>query len=165
MELKLFPVTSCLNLFDSDWVIGWHCGTYLSACKLYQGFKQHKTMSECQLICSPVVDCKRCAKAKRIFEGECCALAYNEDGEWFDDEDEEFTFANSSGWFENAFVAGLKERDDMLYGFRRAFVVLLEENVRESLDYDEEENKNEEKNEEKNKTVQKKSEHKTVEKK
>ena len=62
-------------------------------------------MSECQLMCSSVVDCERCAQAKRIVEGECCALAYNEDGDWFDDEDEEFSFENSSGWFEDAFVA------------------------------------------------------------
>jgi hypothetical protein len=27
---------------------------------------------------------------KRLFEGESCALSYNSDDEWFNDEDEEF---------------------------------------------------------------------------
>ena len=66
-------------------------------------------MSECKLSCSPVAECKRCAHAKRLVEGECCALGYNEDDEWFDDEDEEFYFQESNGWFEEAFVAGMRE--------------------------------------------------------
>jgi hypothetical protein len=48
-------------------------------------------------------------------------LGYNEDDEWFDDEDEEFYFQESNGWFEEAFVAGMRERDEMLYGYRWAF--------------------------------------------
>jgi hypothetical protein len=36
-------------------------------------------------------------------------LGYNEDDEWFDDEDEEFYFQESNGWFEEAFVAGMRE--------------------------------------------------------
>ena len=35
---------------------------------------------------------ERLAEAKRIFEGKSCALSYNDDDEWFDDEDEEFAF-------------------------------------------------------------------------
>jgi hypothetical protein len=55
---------------------------------------------------------------KRLFEGECCALAYNDDDDWFDDEDEEFVFdpAGSNKWFEDAFVAGLKEQEIMQRG-------------------------------------------------
>ena len=116
-------------------------------------------MSECQLMCSPVVGCKRCAEAKCIVEGECCALAYNEDGDWFDNEDEEFFFENSSGWFEDALVAGLKERDEMLHSYRSTFMLVLDENVKGSLDYVKE------KNEKNNKTVGKKANIETVEKK
>jgi hypothetical protein len=55
---------------------------------------------------------------KRLFKGECCALAYNDDDEWFDDKDEEFEFdpAGSNKWFEDAFVAGMKEREIMQRG-------------------------------------------------
>jgi hypothetical protein len=74
-------------------------------------------MSECQLTCAPVVGCKTCGEAKRIVEGECCALAYNDDTDWFDDEDEEFYFGDSS-WFHDAFMAGMKERDEMLNGYK-----------------------------------------------
>jgi hypothetical protein len=58
---------------------------------------------------------ERLADAKRIFEGESCALSYNDDDEWFDDEDEEFAFNVDANicWFEDAFVEGLKERDEM----------------------------------------------------
>jgi hypothetical protein len=58
---------------------------------------------------------KRLAEAKRIFEGESCALSYNDDDEWFDDEDEEFAFNVDANicWFEDAFVEGLKERYEM----------------------------------------------------
>ena len=73
--------------------------------------------SKCQLKCAPVVSCERCEDARRIVEGECCALAYNEDSEWFDDEDEEFCFGDSN-WFQDAFVAGMKERDEMLNGYK-----------------------------------------------
>jgi hypothetical protein len=44
-------------------------------------------------------------------------LAYNDDTDWFDDEDEEFYFGDSS-WFQDAFVAGMKERDEMLNGYK-----------------------------------------------
>ncbi|CAB4034700.1 Hypothetical predicted protein [Paramuricea clavata] len=66
--------------------------------------------------CPPVVDCKKWAQAKRIFEGESCVLSYNEDQDWFDDEDEEFQFTESNQWFEDAFVVGLKECEEMQCG-------------------------------------------------
>jgi hypothetical protein len=43
-----------------------------------------------------------------MVEGECCALSYNEDDEWFDDEDEEFSFEDSQGWFEKALLTVLR---------------------------------------------------------
>jgi hypothetical protein len=58
-------------------------------------------------------------QAKRIFEGESCALSYNEDQDWFDDEDEEFVFTNSNQWFEDAFVDGMMEREEMLCGYKK----------------------------------------------
>jgi hypothetical protein len=45
-------------------------------------------------------------------------LAYNDDTDWFDDEDEEFYFGHSS-WFQDAFVGGMKERDEMLNGYKK----------------------------------------------
>jgi hypothetical protein len=87
-------------------------------------------MFECDLTCSPD-DCVKCAKAKRVAEGESCALGYNDDGDWFDDEDEEFSFEHSERWFEKAFEDGMAERDEMLNGYL-AFDVMFE-NV-ESLD-------------------------------
>ena len=68
-------------------------------------------------------DCVRCEEAKRVCEGESCALSYNDDCDWFDDEDEEFSFEHSEGWFEKAFDDGMKERDEMLKGYR-AFEVI-----------------------------------------
>ena len=59
-------------------------------------------------------------KAKRIFEGESCALLYNETQDWFDDEDEQFVFTDSNQWFQDAFIAGMKERDEMLHGYLQA---------------------------------------------
>ena len=55
---------------------------------------------------------------KLFFEGECCALSYNDDEDWFDDEDEEFSFDYAGGnrWFEDALVAGLKEQEEMRWG-------------------------------------------------
>jgi hypothetical protein len=52
---------------------------------------------------------------KRLFEGECCSLSYNDDDEWFDDEDEEFVFdpKGSNKWFDDAVEAGLKEQEKM----------------------------------------------------
>jgi hypothetical protein len=80
-------------------------------------------------------------QAKRIFEGESCALSYNEDQDWFDDEDEEFVFTNSNQWFEDAFVDGMMEREEMLCGYKKArqrqldaAVQRLQEAVKESLD-------------------------------
>lgn len=52
---------------------------------------------------------ERLKDAKRIFEGECCALAYNDDEEWFDDEDEEFSFTDDNSWFEAASEARTDE--------------------------------------------------------
>jgi hypothetical protein len=51
----------------------------------------------------------------QFFEGECCALSYGDDDDWFDDEDEEFVFdpKGSNKWFEDALQEGLKERDEM----------------------------------------------------
>ncbi|CAB3977385.1 Hypothetical predicted protein [Paramuricea clavata] len=56
-------------------------------------------------------------EAKRIVEGESGTLSYNSDDEWFDDEDEDFDFTNSPGFFEKAWTDGLKERDDMQRGY------------------------------------------------
>ena len=52
---------------------------------------------------------------KRLFEGECCALSYNDDDDWFDDEDDEFVFdpKGSNKWFEDALEQGLKELEEM----------------------------------------------------
>ena len=77
-------------------------------------------MAECNLNCSPVVKCKKCTQAKKIFEGESCALSNNEDEDWFDDEDEEFVFNDSNQWFEDAFVAGIKENEEMRRGYLQA---------------------------------------------
>ena len=77
-------------------------------------------MSGCQLTCAPNTYCKRCKEAKRIVEGECCTLSYNDDCEWFDDEDEEFCFGNTAmGWFEEAFESGLRERWEMLNAYKK----------------------------------------------
>jgi hypothetical protein len=60
-------------------------------------------------------DSKMQTELKRLFEGECCALSYNDDDDWFDDEDEEFQFDpnGSNKWFEDALEQGLKEKEDM----------------------------------------------------
>jgi hypothetical protein len=58
--------------------------------------------------------------SKSFFEGESCALLYNDEEHWFDDEDEEFVFNGSNQWFEDAHRAGLKEQHDMEFGYRRA---------------------------------------------
>ena len=86
---------------------------------------------ECELTCLPD-DCVKCAEAKRIVEGESCALSYNDDCDWFDDEDEEFSFEYSEGWFEKAFEDGMAERDEMMNGYLE-FEVVLYENT-EALD-------------------------------
>ena len=70
-------------------------------------------MAECNLNCSPVVNCKKCTQAKCLFEGKSCALLYNDDEQWFDDEDEDFVF-------DDAHQAGLKEQHDMEFGYRCA---------------------------------------------
>jgi hypothetical protein len=88
----------------------------LSRCALCWGLVVLK-MSGCQLTCAASDHCKRCKEAKRIVEGECCALAYDDDGDWFDDEDEEFCFGET-GWFEEAFVSGLSERYEMLNAYK-----------------------------------------------
>ena len=78
------------------------------------------------------------AELKRLFEGECCALSYNDDEDWFNDEDEEFEFdpKGSNKWFEDALEQGLKEREEM----RRV-------PVDESKDYDESKDDDDEKDE------------------
>ena len=86
---------------------------------------------ECELTCLPD-DCVRCTEAKCIVEGESCALSYNDDCDWFDDEDEEFSFEYSEGWFEKAFEDGMAERDEMMNGYLE-FEVVLYENT-EALD-------------------------------
>jgi 16S rRNA C967 or C1407 C5-methylase (RsmB/RsmF family) len=98
-------------------------------------------MAECNLNCSPIVKCKKCTQAKKIFEGESCALSYNEDDDWFDDEDEEFVFNDSNHWFEDAFVEGMKEREEMRWGYLKvrqrqldAAVERLKNDVKESLE-------------------------------
>ncbi|CAB3996220.1 Hypothetical predicted protein [Paramuricea clavata] len=45
---------------------------------------------------------KRLEEAKRIVEGENSALAYNSDGDWFDDEDFDLDFSNSQGFFQES---------------------------------------------------------------
>ena len=70
--------------------------------KLRKSTKENKTKKSTQ-------------ETVRLFEGECCALSYGDDDEWFDDEDEEFVFdpKGSNKWFEDALEAGLKEREEM----------------------------------------------------
>jgi hypothetical protein len=60
-------------------------------------------------------DSKMQLELKRLFEGECCALSYDDDEDWFNDEDEEFEFDpnGSNKWFEDAFEQGLKEQEEM----------------------------------------------------
>ena len=105
-------------------------------------------MAECNLNCLSVVRCKKCAEAKDIFEGVSCALLYNDDEDWFDDEDEEFLFTGSNEWFENAFQSGMKERENMQQGYLHVkerqlneAVKKLKEAVNESLDVGEYEEK------------------------
>ncbi|CAB3993356.1 Hypothetical predicted protein [Paramuricea clavata] len=58
----------------------------------------------------------QCTKVlKALFEGESCALLYNED-----DEDEEFCFTEDNKWFEDAWVQGLEEKEEMRSGYRKA---------------------------------------------
>ena len=76
----------------------------------------------CELACLPD-DCVRCAEARRLVEGETCALSYNEDGDWFDDEDEEFSFEYSTDWFAKALEDGVAERDEMMNGYLEFKVV------------------------------------------
>ncbi|CAB4011374.1 Hypothetical predicted protein [Paramuricea clavata] len=69
-----------------------------------------------------VCECvERKEKLKELFEGDACCLAYNDECEWFEDEDEEFTFDenNNNEWFEKAWVEGLKELDEMQNGYQR----------------------------------------------
>ena len=63
------------------------------------------------------VERMRLNEAKSLFEGESCALSYNDDGDWFDDEDEEFVFDGSNMWFEEAFEEGMKEHEIMSRGY------------------------------------------------
>ena len=65
---------------------------------------------------SQVVAESKKKQMKCFFEGECCALSYGDDDDWFDDEDEEFVFdpKGSNKWFEEALEAGLKEREEMM---------------------------------------------------
>ena len=64
---------------------------------------------------------KRLVEQKRLFEGECCALSYNDNDAWFDDEDDEFQFdpKGSNKWFEQALEQGLKEQEEMRRGPER----------------------------------------------
>jgi hypothetical protein len=86
-------------------------------------------------------DSKMQLELKRLFEGECCALSYNDDEDWFDDEDEEFVFDPKNKWFEDALVAGLKEQEEMRRGPKR------KSKDEENKD---EENKDDDENNEKN---------------
>jgi hypothetical protein len=65
---------------------------------------------------SKVVAESKKKQMKCFFEGECCALSYGDDDDWFDDEDEEFVFdpKGANKWFEEALEAGLKEREEMM---------------------------------------------------
>jgi hypothetical protein len=77
-------------------------------------------MSETQ--CAENCVCNKCKEKKEeikeLFEGKACGLAYNDDDDWFNDEDEEFEFTDSNKWFEKAWVDGVKERDEMLNGYK-----------------------------------------------
>jgi hypothetical protein len=93
-------------------------------------------MAECQLKCSPAVQCKLYAQAKRIFEGESCALSYNEGDDWFNDENEEFVFDGSNRWFEDAHRAAVKEQYDMEFGYRRIKMVKRKNEEKRKKDKD-----------------------------
>ncbi|CAB4030803.1 Hypothetical predicted protein [Paramuricea clavata] len=58
---------------------------------------------------------------KKLFEGEACALGYNDDCEWFYDEDEEFAFDpnGSNKYFEDAYIAGKEEQHEMKWGYNQ----------------------------------------------
>jgi hypothetical protein len=85
-----------------------------------------------------MAECDEKAKEiKRLFEGECSALSYNDDDEWFDDEDVEFEFDPAGGnkWFEDAFVAGMKESEIMQWGFiKRNDDEKIEEKMEEKVE-------------------------------
>ncbi|CAB4025109.1 Hypothetical predicted protein [Paramuricea clavata] len=59
-------------------------------------------------------------RVKEFFEGDCCALAYNSDQDWFDDEDEEFAFDpnGSNKWFDDAYREVKEEQNEMKNGYR-----------------------------------------------
>ncbi|CAB3982328.1 Hypothetical predicted protein [Paramuricea clavata] len=65
-------------------------------------------------------ECPKCKEAKVLFEGESSTLAYNDDDDWFDDEDEDFQFSEDNKWFEDAWEAGLREKEEMRSGWKRA---------------------------------------------
>ncbi|CAB4026366.1 Hypothetical predicted protein [Paramuricea clavata] len=65
-------------------------------------------------------ECPKCTEAKTLFEGENSTLAYNDDDGWFDDEDEDFHFTEGNKWFEDAWEAGLREKEEMRHGWKKA---------------------------------------------
>jgi predicted HicB family RNase H-like nuclease len=65
-----------------------------------------------------------------LFEGESCALSYNDEDDWFHDEDEQFVFNGSNKWFEDAFQARMKECEDMRRGYLHAVQRQLDEAVK-----------------------------------
>ncbi|CAB4008324.1 Hypothetical predicted protein [Paramuricea clavata] len=72
-------------------------------------------------------ECPKCTEAKTLFEGENSALAYNDEDDWFDDEDEDFCFTSDNKWFEDAWEAGLREKEEMRHGWKKALEVHLKD--------------------------------------
>lgn len=60
---------------------------------------------------------RRMCEAKKLFEGEYCALSCNSDDDWYDNDGEEFVFDVSNAWFEQALEEGLKEKELMERGY------------------------------------------------
>ncbi|CAB3989902.1 Hypothetical predicted protein [Paramuricea clavata] len=74
-------------------------------------------------VCGENCSCGSCTKkwvdAKEIFEGKGTVLLCGDSDDWFDDEDEEFVFTRNNEWFERAWSDGVKERDEMLHGYKQ----------------------------------------------
>ena len=77
-------------------------------------------MAECSEDAVTMAECSE-KELRNLFEGECSALSYNDDDEWFDDEDEEFVFDPAGGnkWFEDALEMGMKENEIIQRGYKR----------------------------------------------
>jgi hypothetical protein len=73
---------------------------------------------------------------RNLFEGECSALSYNDDDEWFDDEDEELVFDPAGGnkWFEDALEMGMKENEIIQWGYKRKDDEKIEDDEKDEKD-------------------------------